>query len=268
MVKTPVPCHTPSRIIYSPFSRALVLAAALITLWGCGIKRPATDPVMDREAKALALGARSLNQDIRSSKGTGWLVLDTEGKREKFRVAWAVKAPDRARITLLASGIPVETIVADGKTVKFLSHTGAHGLHTLSRPDPDLNPFIHIKVRLSRVLSLLLGQVPMAPFEDAWFSQAPPNNRNILVKHDFSSPLTRLELATDNTPQSLAVLDSSGDPRFQIRILSWKELEGRRIPWSISITDSRERTLVLDLSRFMINPAIKESAFRLTESGS
>ena len=96
----------------------MLLAWILLALVsGCTPLRPQTDPGLDKKARGLANTVLSLNQEIESSKGTGWIEVKNDTRSAKFKIAWAASAPNRLRITFLAAGHPVETIVATGTHV-------------------------------------------------------------------------------------------------------------------------------------------------------
>ena len=248
------------------FRDLLLPLFCLLVISACGTLRPQTDPVMDQKAAELALSVRDLNRDIHSSKGTGWVTLDMDGKKDKFRMAWAVQSPDRARITLLSSGIPVETIVADGKSVKFISHTNAHPPHMVRNPDPDLGQVVQVRIQLSEIVSLLLGQCPLEPFEDAWFSPEDPDD--IILRKNGSSSTFALNLSPDGSPRRLARRDGSGKLVYEILTLSQTPVQGRDIPDTLLVRDRLSRAIRLTITQFIPNPPIKESVFILTGPGS
>ena len=101
-----------------------ICVLALVCLSGCGIQKPQTDPFLDAAALRSAETVHRLNRDIQTSKGTGHLRLETEEGVQTFQMAWAARSPDRVRLTFTALASPVETIVADGSQVTFISHTG------------------------------------------------------------------------------------------------------------------------------------------------
>ncbi|WP_022664016.1 LolA family protein [Desulfospira joergensenii] len=247
-------------------SHILSAMVLILLVAGCGSMRPVTDPALDKKASERALAARSLNRDVKSSKGTGWVTLEMDGRKDRFRVAWAVKTPNRARITLLASGIPFETIAGNGKSVTFFSHTHAHGLYTAKGRDPDLKQALHIRIRLSQIVSMLLGQIPLGQFDDAWFSPEAPDQ--IILRQGKGSFVHVLDLDPDGTPRGLIRQDGSGNLVYDIQILSVKRVHGRDMPVDFLIRDRLGRSIRLILTQFIPNPPIKESVFVLTEPGS
>jgi len=152
------------------FSRLIYIAVLILIFSGCAHRRPDTNPLLDKKAVFLANQARSFNQHIITSKGTGWIRIETKTKKDKFKIAWAAASPHKIRITFLLSGHPVETIIATGKKITFLSHTGEHAKYSYNSKDPNMEDYIHIPVKISEIISILLGRLPVKNFEDAWFS--------------------------------------------------------------------------------------------------
>lgn len=153
---------------FSPIFMFLVWIL-LILVTGCSPLRPQTDPALDKRALVLANSVLSLNQDITASKGVGWVEINADTLTTRFKIAWAAMRPNRLRITFLVAGHPVETIVATGTRVTFISHTGEHPPHTTFSSDPDLKKYLDIPIKLSGLISILLGHIPLEKFDHAWF---------------------------------------------------------------------------------------------------
>jgi hypothetical protein len=253
------------------FPPLLLIAQVLILLVlvsGCTKLKPQTDPALDKKARGLANHILSLNQDIKTSRGTGWVELATGTRKETFKMAWAAKAPNRVRITFLVSGHPFETLVATGKNVTFISHTGEHPPHTTISSDPDLKKFIHVPVKLSGMIALLLGHIPLEKFDHAWFEPGDSGLSPVVLAQNWKSTLQQIHMDKDGQVQRLLFLDKNNAPLYDITYLDYKTHGGSRIPATLLIQDAAGRKIHLTLTRFIINPPIKESVFRLTEPGS
>ncbi|WDP89180.1 MAG: hypothetical protein HUN04_05330 [Desulfobacter sp.] len=249
-------------------SARLLIAAALIAggLAGCTLKKPVTDPAQDKEARAAVLKIREFNRSITSSKGVGRLVVTGGGQRESFKMAWAARTPNRLRLTLMVSGHPVETIAANGKQVTFVSHTGRHRPHTTPSADPDLDTYIGVPVRLSEMVAILLGQIPVREFDRAWM--VPGRTGAIHANKNYSTQIQ--ELTTDSNGQLTCFrrLDAHRAEIFGMDIEAWTQKTGFRIPASLSVYDATGRTLYISLSGMIPNAPVKESMFILTGPGS
>ena len=240
----------------------------LLVISGCSPLKPQTDPTLDKKARLLANDARSLNQEILSSKGTGWVEITTHRRNDKFNMAWAAQAPNRLRITLLVSGHPVETIVATGENVTFISHTGEHSPHTTLSSDPDLERFIQVPMRLSGMIALLLGRIPLDAFDNAWFEPNKDTLPPVVLSQNLKSTRQQLYVNEHNQVQRLVSFKRDNTPLYDITYLAYQTHGQSRIPATLLIQDVAGRQIRISLTRFIPNPPIKESVFRLTESGS
>ena len=245
------------------FFTALVCA---VCLTGCATHRPDTDPGLDKTAWQSAAALRNMNQDIRTSKGTGRVRLESKNSIQTFQIAWAAQAPNKVRMTFTASGHPVETIVADGNRVTFISHTGRHKPHSPASENPDLEPYTQVPVRLSDLISLLLGQIPVQSFDDAWF--LPDDPFRIRLGKRFSSLSQELVLHADDTIKKLRLLDREDTVRWEIRYHAFDRIEKNTVPVHITITSGSLQKAQVRITRFWPNMPVKESVFQLTPTGS
>ncbi|MFO7913438.1 MAG: hypothetical protein R6V15_14855 [Desulfotignum sp.] len=243
-----------------------IFLACAVCLGGCAMPRPRTDPGLDRAAGESAARLRAWNQDITSSKGTAGVRLETSTGVQTYQMAWAARAPDRVRITFTVSGHPVETVVADGTRVTFISHTGRHKPHTPASNDPDLEPYTRVPVRLSDLITLLLGQIPVKKFDDAWF---PSRDRfQIRLGRKFSSLSQELVLQTDDTIKVLRLLDKEGDARYEINFHAFDTIGAYTIPVHMTIFSEKLLKAHIRIKRFLPNIPVEDSVFRLTQTGS
>ncbi len=237
-----------------------------IFLMGCAPLKPATDPTLDAKARDLAIQAKAFNSAIETSKGTGWVRLTTANQKEKFKIAWAAQTPNRLRLTALVSGHPMETIAASGEWVSFISHTGKHKPHSAVSVDPDLATYIQVPVRLSEMITILLGRVPVRPFDQAWF--VPGKTDTIRLKKHLSSQTQEIVFTPGGEVAEFRLIDQDGTLLYALIYRQFQEKNGILIPTDISIEDGSGRTLEITLSDLVPNAPVKESMFRLTGTGS
>ncbi|MCG8637887.1 MAG: hypothetical protein MI863_28945 [Desulfobacterales bacterium] len=252
-----------SNPLYMPVGLIFVIS---VILAGCASIKPATDPAEDKRAEAMAQKARDFNKGITTSKGTGWMVLDTGSQKQRFKMAWAAEAPNRLRLTLLMAGHPVETIAASGDWVTFISHTGKHKPHSAVSTDPDLTPYINIPVRLSEMISILLGRVPVRPFDKAWVS--PENPDKVLASKNFSGTIQSIIIDGQGRVVRYRLTKTDMTPVYYITYNKFRPAKGYLVPASLTIGDRAGRTLDITLSGMVPNAPVKESVFRLTGAGS
>jgi len=240
----------------------------MMSVSGCTRLKPRTDPALDKKARRLANDILTLNQDIKTSRGTGWVKMETRSRKELFKIAWAAKAPNLLRVTLLVSGHPVETIVATGKHVTFISHTGRHKPHTTFSSDPDLEKFIHVPVKLSGLIAILLGHIPIQRFDHAWFKPGDESPPPVIIAKNWESTFQQIHTDKEGQMRRLVFLDNDNTRLYSITYLDHTAHGRSLIPATMLIQDAKDRKIHLNFTRFIPNPSIKESVFRLTESGS
>jgi len=240
---------------------------ALIIFSSCAQIRPKTLPSDDLKALSLANRVKSFNQHITAGKGSGWLTLQTSSKTTKFKVAWAAVFPNKIRITFLLSGYPVETIVATGEKVTFFSHIGEHPKRSYMSKDPDMKGFIKVPVKLSEMILVLLGRLPVKKFDDSYFSPSDPSLSTVILNQKWQGRTQSLQIDGDGKVVGLKSKDDSGNLLYEIGITKYKTYGLDDIPVMIELTGIEREKVTLEILNFLPNPSIKESVFRLTESG-
>lgn len=243
---------------------AALLCAVMLTGPGCAILGLQSGKPTDIHAEDIINRTRAFNAQISTSKGTGELTLTRGLRKETYKIAWAAQSPNRLRMTLLMSGHPIETIASTGQWVTFVSHTGAHKPHSAVSVDPDLEPYINIPLRLSELVSLLLGKVPERPFDRTWILPEKPNT--VFSSQSFSSKIQ--EFLTDETGRTIRyrVLDKKMTMIFGIWYSQFFIRDDFILPGVITIKDRDQRVMEIYLKNFIPNFPIKESVFRLTGS--
>lgn len=245
-----------------------VLAAIFFILillsFGCAPLQPPADMVSTHKAETMAMSIRQFNQQISASKGMGWLTIESQEQSFKYKLAWAAEAPNRLRATLLTSGLPFETIVATGKKTLFVSHTGSHEPYTTRSTDPDLDEIIKVPVRLSDLLSLLLGRLPIKDYDVAQLSYKDPSMKTLILKKQWNPTRQKVVVNDQGLPGGLDFFDNKGQLLYSVKIVSYN----KKIPAHIEVTDNQQRKIQLKIIGFQENPQIKPTVFQLTPNGS
>ncbi|WP_299983182.1 hypothetical protein [Desulfobacula sp.] len=246
--------------------RLIYIAVFILISSGCASLRPDTNPLLDKKAFLLSNQARSINQHITASKGTGWARLETTTKTVKFRIAWAVVFPNKIRITFLLSGHPVETIIATGEKITFFSHTGEHSKYSYNSKDPDMKDYILVPVKMSEMILVLLGRLPVKNFDDAYFSPSDSSLSTITLRQNWKGLTQYVHFNDKGKIEGLKTTDLSGNLLYEMTITKYKDNDFGTIPVRIEIKDSDNRKMTLEITNFLPNPPIKESVFQLTDS--
>ncbi len=246
---------------------AVLFLMGLFFLSGCAPLRPVTDSAMDKKAFDLCTTAQKVNAHIKTSKGTGWIAIKTKETAQTFRIVWAAALPDRIRMTLLLSGLPVETMIATGHCLIFVSHTGRHQIHTIHSKDPDLKKYLNLGVKLSDIISVLLGRLPVTSFDDAYYLPDDPLFHTIVLSNAFDGQRQHLHFDNDMNIDRISRTNTRGQHLYEIRLGDCLSRDFGRLCTKIEVRDKTGRELTMMITKFAANPEIKASAFVLTEPG-
>ncbi|MEN8211868.1 MAG: hypothetical protein ABFR31_09130 [Thermodesulfobacteriota bacterium] len=250
------------------FTNLSFIACLILILQGCASLRPDTNPILDKQALHLSRQAESFNKHITTGKGTAWAILETGTKHEKFKIAWAAAFPNKIRITFLISANPIETIIATGEKITFISHTGQHSRHSYWSKDPDMEKYIHVPIKMSEMILILLGRFPVKDFDDAWFAPKDTSLSTIVLKQKWKETKQYLHYNGKKNIDRIWMEDYTGQLVYKTTITTYKNYGSDAIPAKLEIKDNNNRKLTLEITKFIANPTIKESLFELTEDGS
>ncbi len=246
---------------------ALLMGAMALVVSGCaGIitgKAGQTDP----RAARLARQVSTLNQGLETARGTGYIILARNSTRQRFKIAWAAVLPDKIRLTILETGIPVETIVADGQKVSFISHTGQHPRHTVRDPNPSLKSMVDLPVRIRDIITLLSGQLPLEPFDQERLSTTDQTRATtLLLSRKWRGTTARVQFDTSGQVVEFEPVGRDGTPVYQVSRRDLKSVDAYLVPGTTLVKDPSGRTMTLKISSFYPDLPVKPSVFALTEA--
>ena len=238
-----------------------VLVTALMVMQGCGLRHT---PSPDMQARKLMTRVTEQNKAILTSRGMADVTLIHEGQTQYYRMAWIARYPHHLRMTLLTSGIPIETIASDGQKVTFVSHTGTHAPHTLNRTDPSLASLISLPVRPSHIIALVTGRIPAFPFTDGRKIQQ-DGFPALALTNRWGKTVQTLMFDNAHHVTELKRFLSAQEPEAIFRFSRYQDTEGFFVAKEITIIH-QESQLLVNIVRFTPNiPLEKEDPrFQLT----
>lgn len=247
----------------------IVLLVGAMALFVSGCAGIMTGKVKEEDPRALRLAqtVRSLNQGLETVKGTGHIILVNGRTRQRFKIAWAARVPGKIRLTILETGIPVETIVADGEKVTFISHTGRHQRHTVKDPNPSLKSMVDLPVRIREIISLLSGKLPLEPFDRQRLSTTGDSfATSLLLSRKWRGTLARVLFDGDDQVVEFEAVGRDGNPVYQVSRADFKSYGSYLVPRTTLVKDPSGRTMTLEISNFYPDLPVKASVFALTET--
>ena len=235
---------------------------------GCAML-PGRQPETVSMAEQLAQKIRQTNQDVTTSRGTGNISLTLNGKTEIHRVAWVAQWPCCLRMTLLSSGIPVETIAADGKSVTFVSHVGRHAPHTLHQPNPSLQAILSLPIKLKDIIALLTGKIPLKAGGEVSQCTGEADTSRLIFKNWWGQPTQEIVLNSALQVTEYWRLSWDGGRELKFSFDQRSQFSGYIIAGKTVLTDVHDRRLIFQITSFAPNISLKNKRqlFYLTESG-
>ncbi|MCF8045477.1 MAG: DUF4292 domain-containing protein [Desulfarculaceae bacterium] len=253
----------------NPVSPVIFFLLAALVYSGCASIKPQQTYKSDKEALETADRLRGFNRKIKASKGTGFLTIEKKNRRVRYRIAWAAKSPDQARITLISSGIPVETLLFNKNRITLYSHTGQHTLKTYKTDNPSLERVLSVPVRINDIISVLTGKIPVKPFDHARFEDngSKKRNRLILLRSRSDNRTQRLVMEPDGRIREYGFLKSPEQLTYRLRFAEFKKFSSCGIFTRLTIANESGESLVFRIHSFQKNPDVKDSVFNLTKAG-
>ncbi len=256
----------------------IILLLSLLSS-GCAGLKNRNYPICNNKALQIADNIKNINIGIHSYRGIGWLNLKNGKRRERFRMAFVALPPNKIRLTLMISGLPIETIIADGKKVIFLSHTNKHSLYEIHSPNPSLVRIISIPVRIRDIISLLAGRIPLKEFNCAYFGDSgryegknnKPQKRLLILNKKWNGMIQKIIYHSDNHTPNNEFIDKyelqkeNNSLIYSISLNNFIKCGHFKIPFIINLSDNSGRKLYINITAYSADIPLKDSVFSLTE---
>ncbi|MBF0390554.1 MAG: hypothetical protein HQK71_10680 [Desulfamplus sp.] len=243
----------------------------ILLLTGCSVKNSSyINSSQTNEAINILKKIESINSNIKTSKGTGWITItDSKEQSKRFRMAWAASFPDKIRLTLLSAGHPVETILADGKSVSFISHTGRHETKKINSPNPSLKDVVSMPVTIQDILAIFAGRVPIDKFDTASIAQITYSSgfsdTMLILKRRWNGNSQNIVLTSDNQVANFSLLNENRRLIHSVFNEQYKMFDSFLIPSRVKIRDNEGRQIDFEITTYQPNVAINHDVFNLNK---
>ncbi|MBF0205087.1 MAG: hypothetical protein HQK67_12475 [Desulfamplus sp.] len=239
---------------------AILFSAILLS--GCALDKPSNiHNAETNEALSILQQIESINREIKTCKGSGWITISDGKQIKKFRMAWAASFPDKIRLTLLSAGHPVETILADGKTVTFISHTGKHETKKINSANPSLQDVVSIPVTIQDILSIFAGRVPIGKFDTASIAQITDSSAltdtMLILKRRWNGQSQNIVLTSDNKVASFSLINENRKLIHRVFNEKFKTFGSFLIPSKVKIKDDEERMIEFEITNYQPNITVR-----------
>lgn len=243
----------------------------LMIVSGCSLTNPSyIHSAETNEALTVLQQIEKINKDIKTCKGSGWITISKQEESKKFRMAWAASFPGMIRLTLLSAGHPVETVIADGKSVIFVSHTGKHKTKKINSSNPSLKDIVSIPVTIHDILSIFAGQVPINKFDTANIAQLTYSGKltdtMLILKKRWNGQTQHIVLTPENKVVSFSLINENRELIHSVFNNQFRTFDNFSIPVKVSVMDNENRKIDFEITSYQPNIPIKPDMFILTES--
>ncbi len=247
---------------------SIIVISAMALINGCGhMFQP---PKEDAHARMLLDRLLQNNSALKQYKGLAGISLQTNGRSQSGRIAFAAVRPDKMRVELLNMlGTPLTSLSGDGDMVTIVSHDN-HKQYHFRQTRTALASLIDIPIGIEDLQDLLAGRVPVPPHVSAQLLPGPADSSDAMLalKNRWNSVVARLQIdPTTHDIKALRALDSNGELKYQILWLQWKEVGSYRVPSKLVIESLSGQKLILTMDRYWPNAKVPPSTFVLEDAG-
>lgn len=223
------------------------------------------------EAVNLLSSLNAKNQNLKTFKGIGRIKLwhnNNPGIDE--RVAWAGANPSSLRIEILGSGYPAIKFSTDGNFLYYLDlTTKPTAFKKIRSSDACLNRLISIPIRSRDVVSLLSGRIPIHEYTSAGLIKNKLIKGYILVlKKKWRGVIEKIYLDENKSDiQKVEIFKSDGSLKYRAVFKTMQHIKGYHVPSKLVISNDDSAGFMLDIERYMADPAVSPSMFILSPPG-
>jgi len=238
---------------------------------GCSLTQPSyMHNTETNETLTILQQVQSINREIKTCKGSGWITIANKKESKRFRMAWAASFPDKIRLTLLSAGHPVETILADGKSVIFISHTGKHAIKKINSGNPSLKDVVSIPVTIQDILSIFAGRVPIGKFDTADIAQITYSSQltdtMLILKKRWSGESQNIVVNPANQVLSFSLISKHRKLIHSVFNEKYTIFDSFSIPATVKVKDNEDRRIDFEMTTYHPNIPVRPDIFVLTET--
>lgn len=221
-------------------------------------------PPSDDDAGPVLDRLTAVNEGLGQFKGLANIRMESEGRSQSGRIAFAAVTPDKMRIELLnAMGAPLTSLSADGEHISVVSYVDQKR-YRFRQSRTALETIIRIPIGIEDLQSLLAGRVPLPSYAYAKLMDGSTTKDILVLKNRWRRTVANLEVdRRDSQIKAFRKFDGEGELQYQIQWLQWKRVGAYRVPSKLVIKAPSHERLVVDMGRFWPNVEVAPSTFLL-----
>ena len=248
--------------------RAFLLPALALALAACApsmVKPPAGvadgRELLERLARA--------NEGLAAVKGVGSFTLRLPEGTRSARVAWIAAAPARIRLHVFGLlGQGQFTLAADGRRITLHSLSDGR-FYTRHAEDPDLEKAVGFPIRVSDLVSLLMGRIPLRGYTRTRVAADAAAAGGYVLSLDgfWGGSRQRIHFDAAGRVRRVDFFSAVGRLRYRVTLAATRRIDGFVLPRELELSAENGRRLRLEVSRSWANPVLAAGVFTLTQSG-
>jgi hypothetical protein len=252
-----------------------LFATALFFVGGCSgltaIFPPA--PLGPEELEKAAQAQRMLsalsdqNQLLKNFKGIGKIKVWQEDKLQfDERIAWIGSMPSKVSMAVLVSGFPVIKIASDGEYLYYYEvRDGRPYYKKMATTDASLDQILSIQIKVSDILHLLAGRVPLREHQSASLLGNNSGNGAVLeLKNRWRGVIEKIFLDdTKSRVKQIEFLNRSGALIYRAKFEEMQTIQGYTVPLRLSVSNDEGSHFLLDIDQYWVEDTLAPSLFVL-----
>ena len=225
-------------------------------------------PESPPETQRILSMIKARNDAAASFKGIGKISVWDRNGSTTSRAAWAGSVDGRLRIEFLAlPGQPVAKFIYDGENYYFLSQTDQQ-LHQKSCSDPMLTQVSGVPIRVSEVVELLAGGIPIydhdsVALEPLASPSSPKDGYVLILKKRWIGVVQKIYLDHSRSVVEKIEIYKWWKKAYQAVFAQVRQVNNHRIPFDLTISNGQNHGFRVTSDRYWADVVVKPSMFSL-----
>jgi hypothetical protein len=219
------------------------------------------------EAQRILSALSDQNHMLKNFKGIGKMKVWHEEKLQfDERVAWIGSVPAKVSMAVLVSGFAVIKIASDGEYFYYYeARDGRPFYKKIPTADANLNQILSIQIKVSDVLHLLTGRVPLREYQSASLLSINSGQKVVLeLRRQWWGVIEKIFLDDTKTRvNQIECFNRSGALLYRATFEEMQTIQGYSVPSRLSVSNDRGSNFLLDIDQFWVEDTLAPSLFVL-----
>jgi hypothetical protein len=168
-----------------------------------------------------------------------------------------------------AFGQPVMQVSGDGKHLYYMSLLPEPAYHRFQSANPSLEPFVSIPIRLSEIIALLGGKIPLPSFDRAILSHIPSSDameaeRILELQHRWPEWTQKIYLNDNDEVYKIERWNAKRCLVYRAELNRYERVDGYLLPFDMVLSTAEGDRFELMTDRCEVNFSVLPDTFVLT----